>query len=219
MKHHNAIYKRIFLYVGGLFLLSLGITFSILAGIGVSPGSALAYAVALITPLSVGVTTVLSNILYIIVQAFLQKAIYWKDFFIQLIVAFLFGFFIDLTLWLTQGLPEANSIAIIVIYMFISLFLVAFGLLLYFTSGLPTMPYDALTYVISDTQKMVFGKAKITTDVLNVVISLLLSFLFIRSFGSVGIGTLVAAYGVGKILGIFIHKFQPAIKKWALQND
>lgn len=219
MNHRIIIYKRICIYIVGLFLLALGISFSILAGIGVSPGSALAYAFALITPLSVGVTTVLANILYIIFQAILNKEIYWKEYFIQLIVAFLFGFFMDLTIWLTQGLPKAHSIFLIVIYVIISLIIVAIGLLLYFTAELPTMPYDALTYTIANTWKMAFGKAKITTDMLNVIISLLLGLLFIHSFGSIGIGTIIAAYGIGKILGILIHKLQPLIKLWVFHNN
>lgn len=217
--NHRIIYKRIVIYILGLFLLSLGITFSILAGIGVSPVSALAYALALITSLSVGVTTVLANILFIIFQAIIQKEVHWKDFFIQLIVAFLFGFFMDVTIWLTQGLPKAHSITLVIIYMIISLIIVSFGLLLYFTSELPTMPYDSLTYVIANTWKLPFGKAKITSDMLNVLISLLLCLLFIHAFGSIGLGTFVAAYGIGKILGVLIHKLQPSIKHWVFHHN
>lgn len=219
MDHHNIIYKRIGIYILGLFLLALGVSFSILAGIGVSPGSALPYALALITPLSVGVTTVLANILFIILQSILNKELNWKDSFIQLIVAFLFGFFIDLNVWLTHGLPHGNSIALIFIYMVISLFIVSFGLLLYFTSGLPRMPYDSLTYAIANTWKMAFGKAKITSDMLNVIISLVLCLVFIHSFGSIGIGTFIAAYGIGKILGILLKKLQPSINQWVFHNN
>ena len=219
MKHTITITKRISVYILGLFLLALGATFSILAGIGVSPVTSLPYALALITPLSVGVTTILANFVFIILQAILLKEIRWKNFFIQLIIAFLFASFMDLTIWLTKGLPDANSIALIIVYIALSLIIVAFGLLLYFTANLPTMPYDSLTHVIANTWKMPFSKAKITSDMLNVIISLVICLLFIQSFGAIGIGTFIAAYGIGKIVGILLHKLQPSLKQWVFKNN
>ena len=218
MNHTITITKRISVYILGLFLLSLGATFSILAGIGVSPVTSLPYALALITPLSVGVTTVLANFVFIILQALLLKEIRWKNFFIQLIISFLFGFFMDFTIWLTKSLPEATSIYLITMYLALSLIIVAFGLLLYFTANLPTMPYDSLTHVIANTWKMLFSKAKITSDMLNVVISLVICLLFIHSFGAIGIGTFIAAYGIGKIVGVLLYKLQPPIKQWVFKT-
>ena len=219
MNHTNIIFKRISIYILGLFLLALGATFSILAGIGVSPVTSLPYALALITPLSVGVTTVLANLVFIILQALILKEIRFKNFIIQLIIAFLFGSFMDLTIWLTKSLPEANSIALIIIYLALSLVIVAFALLLYFTANLPTMPYDSLTHVIANRWKMKFSKAKIISDMLNVIISLIICLLFIQSLGAIGIGTFIAAYGIGKIVGIFIHKLQPSLKQWVFKNN
>jgi uncharacterized protein len=217
--HTITITKRISVYIAGLFLLSLGATFSILAGIGVSPVTSLPYALALITPVSVGVTTVIANFIFIILQAVLLKKIHWRNFFIQLIISFIFGSFMDLTIWLTKGLPEANSIIIIIIYLALSLVIVAFGLLLYFTANLPTMPYDSLTHVIANKWKMPFSKAKITSDMLNVIISLAICLLFIQSFGAIGIGTFIAAYGIGKIVGVLLHKLQPSLKQWVFKHN
>lgn len=219
MNHTITITKRISIYIIGLFLLSLGATFSILAGIGVSPVTSLPYALALITPLSVGITTVLANFVFIILQAIILKEIRWKNFFIQLIISFLFGFFMDFTIWLTNGLPEASSIVLIIVYLAISLILVALALLLYFTANLPTMPYDSLTHVIANTWKTPFSKAKITSDMLNVVLSLVICLLFIQSFGAIGIGTFIAAYGIGKMVGILLHKLQPSLKQWVYKNN
>lgn len=124
----------------------------------------------------------------------------------------------DLTIWLTRGLPEANSIVVIIIYLVLSLIIVSIALLFYFSAGLPTMPYDSLTYVIANKWHMKFGKAKITSDSLNVVVSLVLCLIFIHSFGAIGIGTFIAAYGIGKIVGVFLHKFQPPLKRWVFKS-
>ena len=84
MNHMNITMKRIILYVLGLFFLSLGVSFSIQAGLGVSPVSSLAYAFALTTGLSIGITTVLANVLFIIIQVILSKRIDLKEFALQL---------------------------------------------------------------------------------------------------------------------------------------
>jgi uncharacterized protein len=217
MNHAVIISKRVGIYVIGLFILALGATFSILAGIGVSPVTSLPYALNLITPFSVGVTTVFANFLFIILQAILMKQIKWKNFTIQLIVSFLFGFFMDATIFLTSFLPEANSIVYIILYLALSLIIVAIGLLFYFTAALPMMPYDALTYVISNKWALAFSKAKIRSDLANVVVSLVLCFIFIQTWGAIGIGTFIAAYGIGKIVGVFLKKFQPGLKSWVFK--
>ena len=194
-------------------------TLNILAGAGVAPVTSLPYALALITPLSVGVTTVLANFLFIILQAIFLKEIRWKDFFIQFLIAFMFGSFMDVTIWLTKGLPAAHSILLIIVYIASSLVIVSFGLLLYFTANLPTMPYDSLTHVIANKWKMSFSKAKITSDMLNVLLSLLICLLFIHSFGAIGIGTFVVAYGIGKIVGVLLNKLQPPLKHWVFKEN
>lgn len=219
MNHKNVTMKRLVLYVGGLFFLTLGVSLSIQAGLGVSPVSSLAYALVLTSGLSIGITTVLANILFIIVQIILNKRIDIKDFILQIIISILFGFFMDATLFLVQLLPAPESIVLRCLYLIISLFVVSAGLIGYFTAKLPLMPYDALTYVISERFKIKFSKAKITGDLLNVIVAAALGLVFIQSFGSIGIGTLVAAYFIGKILGWMIFRYQKPLQQWVYQNE
>ena len=216
---NKKIAKRLVLYVVGLFLLALGATFSIIADIGVSPVTSLPYALALVTGLSVGIMTFVANFIYIILQVILLKQIRWKNFSIQLVIAFLFGSFMDVTIWLTKPLPEADSIWLIVLYFVIGLVLVAFALLFYFTSSLPTMPYDSFTYAVANKWNIPFGKTKMVSDMLNVVVSIIICLVFIQSFGSIGIGTFIAAYGVGKLVGIFLTHLQPRLKAWVFKEN
>ena len=206
--------KRLITYITGLFLLALGATFSILAGLGVSPVTSLPYALSLITPYSVGMTTIAANILFIIIQMLLLRTIQWKNFTMQLIITFIFGFFMDATVYMTSFLPVAHSPALIALYFALSLVLVALALTFYFTSTLPMMPYDSLTYVIATKWTMPFSKAKITSDVLNVLVALALCLLFTQQFGAIGIGTFMAAYAIGKLVGLCLAWLQPPVKKW-----
>lgn len=219
MDHKKVTMKRLILYIGGLFFLTLGVSLSIQSGLGVSPVSSLAYALVLTSGLSIGVTTILANILFIIIQVILNKRIDLKDFILQLIISFVFGFFMDATLFLVQLLPAPESLVIRFMYLVISLFVVSAGLVGYFTAKLPLMPYDALTYVISERFNLKFSKAKITSDLLNVVVAAVLGLVFIQSFGSIGIGTLVAAYFIGKILGWMLSHYQKPLQQWVYQNE
>jgi len=206
--------KRLVLYVFGLFFLSLGVSFSIQAGLGVSTVSSLPYAVSLTTGISIGMTTVMANVLFILIQVSLTRRITLQDFGAQLVIAFLFGFFMDVTLFLLQLLPTPETLFGRFGFLVISLFVVAVGLIGYFTAKLPLMPYDALTYVISEKCKMKFSKAKISSDLLNVGVAGSVCLVFIHSFGSIGIGTLLAAYFIGKILGWMISTFQQPLQRW-----
>ena len=216
---NHTITKRLVLYVVGLFLLALGSTLSIIANIGVSPVTSLAYALALTTGLSVGIMTVVANFIYIIFQVIFLKEIKWKNFSIQLMITFLFGSFMDVAMWLIKPLPDANSIWLIVLYFVLSLFLVAFALLFYFTAGLPTMPYDSLTYAVANKWNFPFGKTKMVSDMINVIVSIIICLVFIQSFGSIGIGTFIAAYGVGKLVGVVLTHLQPRLKAWVFKAN
>ncbi|WP_102347790.1 YczE/YyaS/YitT family protein [Bacillus sp. Marseille-P3661] len=214
MNHLNVTLKQFALYVLGLFILALGVSFSIEAGFGVSPVSSLAVAITLSTGISVGATTVFANVLFILIQVILNKRLDLKEFAVQLIIAFLFGFFMDGTLLILQIFPTPESIVVRSIYLLLSLLVVALGLLGYITAKLPLMPYDALTYAISERFQLKFSKAKIISDFINVSVAGMVCLLSIQSLGSIGIGTLLAAYFIGKILGWLIGHYQKNLQHW-----
>ncbi|MBE7122208.1 YczE/YyaS/YitT family protein [Bacillus cereus] len=219
MNHRNRTLKRIILYVLGLFFMSIGISMSIQAGFGVSPVSSLAYASTLTIGLSVGVTMALANVLYIIIQVILSKRMELNEFVSQFIISFLFGFFMDATLFLVQLFPTPGTIFARSVYLIISLFVIAVGLMGYTTAKLPLMPYDALTYAISEKFNLKFGKAKILSDLINICVAGAICIVFIQSLGSIGIGTLIAAYFIGKILGWMIPYYQPTLQQWVFKTE
>ncbi len=213
-------WKRFVLYVVGLFFLALGVSLSITANLGVSPVSSLPYAISLTTGITIGVTTIVAHVLYIMIQVLLTKKFEWKGALIQLMIAFLFGFFINTSLALVNwALPPAETILLQALYLIVSLFLVAGGLFGYSNANFTLMPYDELTKVISSVFKMPFGKAKIIGDVINVIVAGAICLIFLRSFGSIGVGTIAASVSIGKILDIFITYFQKPLENWLDGNQ
>ena len=60
--------KRVILFVVGLFIMSLGVGFSIVSTLGTTPVTSVAYSLALITNIDIGITTFLSNFALLLLQ-------------------------------------------------------------------------------------------------------------------------------------------------------
>ena len=58
--------KRIILFVGGLFVMSLGVGLSIKSGLGVTPISSIPYSLTLASGVNIGITTVIFNALLVL---------------------------------------------------------------------------------------------------------------------------------------------------------
>lgn len=184
--------------------MSFGVNVSIHASLGVSPVSSLSYALALSFPLSIGVTTILANVIFLIAQMLISKRFDPKYIIVQAVITVIFGTTMDVTSALVQYFPEASNLVVSLGYLIISLPIVAIGLVFYLNAGLSLMPYDMLIHEISQKYSLPFAKVKIYGDFINVIISLIISFIMIQSFGAIGIGTFIAAYSIGKILGLIM---------------
>lgn len=195
-------------------MLALGVTFSVIADFGVAPVSSLAYSITLITKLSLGITVLLANILFIMIQFIISKKFEFVNYLVQLMITFVFSAFIDVTMFLATFLPDANTFFIQLIYLFLSLILIALGIFLYLHSSLTMLPYDNLLPVISKRFNITISKTKVLCDVVTVSSALILSIIFLHSLGSIGIGTIISALTIGRILGVFISRFSKPLLYW-----
>lgn len=214
MNPNHSIVKRITIYIISLFILGLGVTFFISANLGVPPIASLPYSITLITGISIGITTVIAHFCFILIQIILLKRIKILSIITQLAITVLFGFFIDLTGWLLTFLPAANSYGLRGLYLIIGILSSSIAILLYFMADLPMMPYDTLTRTVVDKFHLHFGKFRVISDITVVLTSLTICLILLNTFGAIGIGTVIAAYSIGKISGIILLRFQPIIKNW-----
>ena len=81
------------------------------------------------------------------------------------------------------------------------------------------MPYDTLVPTISEQYNISFSKTKIICDVLTVIVALLLYMIFLQSWGSIGIGTIISAYFIGKIIGVIMKRFREPLAAWINNNN
>ena len=84
--------------------------------------------------------------------------------------------------------------------------LIAVGIFFYLPADIMPLAGEGVMKAVADVTHIPFNKVKIAFDVTMVAISLISCLIVLRTLGSVGIGTVIAALLVGAILGV-VTKF------------
>lgn len=190
--------RRICLFVGGLFIMSVGVAFSITSTLGTTPISSISYSLTLITGINIGITTFVFNAALIVLQFLILRSKFESRRWLQLINCVLFGYFTDISLNLVSSIPHENSWLIHIIFMIISIFLIALGIFIYMPANIAPLPGEGCVDAISIVSGWRFSTVKIAFDASMVITSLVMCGLFYTDlFGSVNVGTIISAFFVG----------------------
>lgn len=190
--------KRICLFVIGLFIMSLGVAFSIISTLGTTPISSISYSLALITNINIGITTFIFNAALILIQFPILRSKFKKKRLLQFINCVVFSYFTDLALYLVSFVPFDNTILFSVLFLFISIFLIALGIFIYLPANIAPLPGEGCVEAIAIVTGWRFSTIKIAFDATMVIISMIMCGLFYTSiFGAVNVGTFISAFMVG----------------------
>ena len=111
-------------------------------------------------------------------------------------VGFVFSQFLDLFELYINLLPQDFSWR--VLYFAISYILICIGIALSNRCGLPIIPTDLFPRELAQIIKVAYAKIKITFDVTCLAITAALTFILIGHVDGLGIGTILAAFTMGK---------------------
>lgn len=190
--------KRILAFVCGLFLMAMGVAFSIVSLLGTTPISSISYSLALITNIDIGITTFLFNASLIVIQFIILRSKFHKKRLLQFINCVLFGYFTDVALHIVSFIPFDASFLMCALFLVISIFLTAFGIFVYMPANIAPLPGEGCVEAIAITTGWRFSSIKIAFDATMVVLSLILCGLFYTNIlGAVNIGTFISAFFVG----------------------
>ena len=190
--------KRILAFVCGLFLMAMGVAFSIVSLLGTTPISSISYSLALITNIDIGITTFLFNASLIVIQFIILKSKFHKKRLLQFINCVLFGYFTDVALHIVSFIPFDASLWMCGLFLVISIFLTAFGIFVYMPANIAPLPGEGCVEAIAITTGWRFSSIKIAFDATMVVLSLVMCGLFYTNIlGAVNIGTFISALFVG----------------------
>lgn len=205
--------KRIVTYCIGLFIMAMGVSFSAAADLGMSPVNSIPYVLSeIFTQLSMGTWIIIIFSVYILIQFLIlgKKFQPWRI--LQLICTTLFGYFTDFTNLLaswflpapeTIGFSPAMIYGVRLLYLFISMVFIALGILLYLAPDLISLPGEGIMQVIADKLHKPLPVVKMCFDCSVSLIALVISLVYFQQFHGIREGTIIAAIGVGKILGLY----------------
>lgn len=178
--------------------MSLGVAFSIVSTLGTTPISSISYSLALITNINIGITTFVFNMALIFIQFLVLRSKFHKKRLLQVINCVLFGYFTDLALYLVLQVPFDHTILMSVVFLVLSIFLIALGIFIYMPANIAPLPGEGCVESIAIVTNWRFSTVKIAFDASMVITSLILCGLFYTSiFGAVNIGTIISAFLVG----------------------
>lgn len=193
--------RRIMLYVLGIFILALGVSFSVKSNLGVSPVSVLPYVLSLIFELDMGLTTAGLFTLYVLLQAALLGRRFQIKNLLQILVGVLFGSFVSITnRILFFDMPDLYPLRLL--FIAISIVLVASGVTLILAADIMCMPPEGVMMAIQHHRPhWKFSRIKVGFDCTAVSIAILLSFLFLGGLQGAREGTILSAVLVGVVMG------------------
>lgn len=203
-------FTRVFNYVFGLYLITLGVAFSIKSGLGSAPISSIPYAMNLIWAIEIGVATFIFHAILVLIEWILLRRNFKPKHFLQVFVGVLFGAFTSFSVSLMGFIPPADNIIIALLMSVLSIFFIALGLFFYVPTNIIPLSVEGVTQAIAIVSNKPFSKIKIYFDVCVVLTALALSYLFLGEFGSVGIGTILGALFIGTTVK-YIHRIHEHI--------
>lgn len=188
--------KRCLLLVAGLLIMAFGVAFSIQAGLGTSPISSLPYVLSLFAPLTVGTATIALHVTLILLQILVLRRRYDPVQLLQLPVALVFGALTDFSVWVLQALTPTTYL---MQWMFcvVGILLVGIGVSFEVTANVVTLAGEGMVLALCKVFPLKFSNTKVGFDVTLVVLSSILSLLFLGHLAGVREGTVAAAIFVG----------------------
>ncbi|MDO5309136.1 MAG: DUF6198 family protein [Planctomycetia bacterium] len=210
------LFKRWARFVLGMSLVAFGIALTARSDLGTSPISSIAYAWYKITletripTLSLGVTSLVMNIVFFLIQWAIAGRRFPKVQFLQIPATFLFGAVIDFAGWVFSPIPVTTYWGRL-LEVLLGSALVALGLVFELSGDILYLPGDGLVKSLNELFKLNFSTMKIVNDVTLVLLAALSSYFALRHVVGVREGTVIAALCVGW----FIKFFRPFVPRVA----
>ncbi len=205
------LFFRVIILLVGLTIAHLGVTLFLLADLGADPFNVLiqglfktissAVSIPLLTHgrTHMAVCFIIILVLLVVDKSYVRIG--------TILCMFCGGPIIDVFNWLLGPLFEGGvSLPVRIIVNCLGCVILAYGMTIVIKSEAGTGPNDLVAVVISDKLRKKFGIIRVIVDACFAVVGLVLG-------GTIGIGTVICAFVVGPVAGIFMPVNEKMIKK------
>ncbi len=192
---------RIPMYFVGLFIMTIGIALSVKSNLGVSPVSSIPYTMTCVWGIEMGKATIIFHAALVLIQIVILRKNFKPINLLQIVVGVVFGYFTTFCNYLATFLPSTDNIVVRGVLMLVSTIFIAGGIFFYLPADLIPLAGEGVMQAVSEGTHIEFSKVKIGFDCSMVAVSVVTCLICIHSLGSVGAGTVIAAFLVGFNLG------------------
>lgn len=199
---------RILILLAGLSIMALGVAISIKAALGTSPISSLPYVTSEISGLTVGQTTIALHCTLVVIQILMLRRRYQPVQLLQLAVAVVFGYMTDAAVAITSGLSVGTYVHQWGLCL-IGALLVGIGVACEVLADLVMLAGEGTVKAAVTVTGRPFPRLKVLFDCTLVLISIILSILFLHQLVGVREGTVAAALLVGPISKAVLRMVSP----------
>lgn len=219
VRMRQKVFRWVF-YLVGMIVLAVGLTLNTKTGLGVSAIMSIPFAISEIWRMDFGNVTLVVYIIFIVIQMVLHICMARKrgnhrlgftlllDV-LQFPLSLAFTRVINLVSRLIPVLSEAyphsfvGSFAGRLAALLVAVILTGVGAAMTLNMRIAPNPGDGIIQVLADTTGKPVGFTKNWFDVLNVCVNLALGLICSGGIVGVGLGTIVAALGVGRVIALF----------------
>lgn len=244
-RHAPALYRGLF-YVAGLLILALGLTLNTKAGLGVSAIISVSYCVSIVSGYNFGDTTFVMYVIFVAAEIILHMVREWRyrktaapalahagrrDWklvlimdILQIPLSLVFTRFLNL---FADWIPEVGSggsfstaeLAVRFLMLALAITLTGIGAAMSLNMRVVPNPGDGIVQAIADCVHKSVGFTKNCFDLVNITISITVGLVFTGHLAGVGIGTVFAVIGVGRVIAVFNHLTEQKMMELTEMND
>lgn len=187
MKKNNLILKML-VSVIGLMISGIGVGIFLYSQLGVDPASVLELGLGNVFHVSYGTASALTNVVILVIVFLVDKSYINISSFLAI---FAIGYTADFASFILDHLIQGEVPFLLrIVMILVGCVIMAVGIAAYIRAGLGVGAIDMVSEVISDKTKIAYRIVRVTGDISFVVIGYFLG-------GTVGIGTIVAAFLTG----------------------
>ena len=208
-------------YLAGLLILAMGLTLNTKAGLGVSPIISVSYSVSQIFGLNFGNVTMAQYSLFVVVELVLHslrkgdrdrqgtRMVLVMDL-LQIPLSLVFTRFLNLFGALVPDVAAGaaswrENLPVRLAVLVLAILCTGVGASMSLSMRIVPNPGDGIVQAIADWLRKPIGLTKNGFDLANITLTILLGLALAGRVVGVGIGTVVAVVGVGRVMALFQH--------------
>lgn len=204
--------KRLLIYFVGLFILALGLTLNTKANLGVSPIISVPYSISQITGLNFGDLTFIEYALFVFVEIMIHFSEKNKKKIVadllQLPLSLVFTRFLNI---FSACIPTSNKFLVQLLILALAIICTGVGAAMSLSMQFVPNPGDGIVQALAGKFNKSVGLTKNIFDCICVCMTICISLIFAHTILGIGIGTVIAVLGVGRVIALFHHMFESQI--------